>query len=311
MTGAEFAAAAAKAGPIGAGHLVTFGTSIAEYEQAAPAIEALIATPGTVRRLDLARAPRLRLIQSTAAGVDALAPFDMIPDGVMLLNNRGVHADRAGEFAIMAMLMLAAHMPEFATDQRAHRWNRRSSGIIAGLRATIVGVGGLGGGAARRARQFDIRVTGIRNAAAAHPDCDRTLTVADLDKVLPETDFLLLACPLTEATRNLIDARRLALLPARAGVINIGRGELLVQAALIAALRNGTIAGAVLDVFTEEPVPAEDPIWDAPNLIMTPHISSDDPERYNEATLAMFFENLRALAEGRTPRTLVDLAKGY
>ncbi|HEX7389920.1 MAG TPA: NAD(P)-dependent oxidoreductase [Acidiphilium sp.] len=311
LTEAEFAAAAAKAGPHGAGHRLTFSTTIAEYESAAPGIEVLIATPGTVRRLDLARAPKLKLIQSTAAGVDALAPFDMIPDGVMLLNNRGVHADRAGEFAIMAMLMLATHMHAFATDQRAHRWQRRQSGLIAGSRATIVGVGGLGGGAARRARQFGIHVTGIRNAAEPHPDCDRTLTVADLDSVLPETDFLLLACPLTAVTRNLLDARRLALLPARAGVINIGRGGLLDQGAVIAALRAGTIAGAVLDVFAAEPVPADDPIWDTPNLIMTPHISSDDPARYNEATLAIFFENLAALAEGRTPRTLVDLAKGY
>lgn len=311
LTEAEFAAAAARAGPIGAGHRVTFGTDMADYAAAAPMIEALIATPGTVRRLDLARAPRLRLIQSTAAGVDALAPFDTIPDGVMLLNNRGVHADRAGEFAIMAMLMLSSHMPAFATDQRAHRWTRRPSGIVAGARATIVGVGGLGGGAARRARQFAIRVTGIRNAVAPHPDCDRTLTVAELDTVLPETDFLLLACPLTDATRNLIDARRLALLPGHAGIINIGRGGLLDQDALIAALHAGTIGGAVLDVFAREPVPAEHPIWDAPNLIMTPHISSDDPARYNDATLAIFFDNLRAVAEGRTPRTLVDLTKGY
>lgn len=311
LTAPEFHEAAAAAGEIGSGHTLTVGGSLYEYEQAAATIEVLIATPAAIRRLDLARAPKLRLIQSTAAGVDPLAPFDMIPPGVMLLNNRGVHADRAGEFAIMAMLMLATHMPAFATDQRAHRWQRRPSGTVAGMRATIVGVGGLGGGAARRARQFGIHVTGVRNGAAPHPHCDDTRRFAELDAFLPGTDFLLLACPLTEATRHLLDARRLALLPRHAGVINIGRGDLVDQPALCAALRHGSIAGAVLDVFAEEPVPADDPVWDTPNLIMTPHISSDDPARYNAATLASFFAALRALAAGERPATLVDFAKGY
>lgn len=311
MTEAEFRAAAAKAGPEGAGHRVSFGRTIEDWNAAAPAAEVLIASPPAIRRLDLGRAPELRLIQSTSAGVDALAPFDTIPQGVMLLNNRGVHADRAGEYAIMAMLMLAAHMPAFATDQRARHWQRRSSSTVAGSRATIVGVGGLGGGAARRARQFGILVTGIRNGTDPHPDCDETRPAAELDAVLPETDFLILACPLTPATRNLLDARRIALLPKHAGVVNIGRGALLDQAALCAALRDGAIAGAVLDVFAREPMPADDPIWDTPNLAMTPHISSDDPLRYNEATLATFFANLRALAAGKTPATLVDFAKGY
>ncbi|MGC9269834.1 NAD(P)-dependent oxidoreductase [Acidiphilium sp.] len=311
LTEAEFHSAAAIAGPIGAGHRVTMGESIADYVAASPTMEVLIATPGTVRRLDLTLAPRLRIIQSTAAGVDPLAPFDMIPAGVKLLNNRGVHADRAGEFAIMAMLMLGSHMPAFATDQRAHRWHRRPSGVVAGKRATIVGVGGLGGGAARRARQFAIHVTGIRNGTDPHPDCDETYPIAAIDSVLPTTDFLVLACPLTAGTRNLLDARRLALLPRRAGVINMGRGGLVDQAALVATLHEKAIAGAVLDVFATEPIPADDPIWDAPHLIITPHISSDDPDHYNAATLAMFFANLAALAAGQSPPTLVDLAKGY
>jgi phosphoglycerate dehydrogenase-like enzyme len=311
LTAAEFHAAAAQAGPIGQGHRLTMGASFADYAAAAPTVEVLIATPGAVRRLDLTLAPRLRIIQSTAAGVDALAPFDMIPAGVKLLNNRGVHADRAGEFAIMAMLMLATHMQEFVADQSAQRWRRKPSGIVAGKRATIVGVGGLGGGAARRARQFGIHVTGIRFGVDPHPDCDETRPIAELDAVLPRTDFLILACPLTHATRHLLDARRIALLAPHAGVINIGRGGLVDQAALIAALNDHAIAGAVLDVFAQEPIPPGDPVWTAANLIITPHISSDDPDHYNAATLAMFFANLTTLAEGRDPPTLVDFSKGY
>lgn len=311
LSAPEFEAAAADAGPVGQGHRLTMGAAVGDYDTVAPSIEVLIASPGSIRRLDLTLAPNLKIIQSTAAGVDPLAPFDMIPAGVKLLNNRGVHAERAGEYAIMAMLMLAAHMPVFATDQRVRRWHRKPSGTIAGKRATIVGVGGLGGGAARRARQFAIHVTGIRNGADPHPDCDETYPIGALDTVLPATDFLLLACPLTHATRNLLDARRLAKLGRHAGVINIGRGGLIDQAALIAALHAGAIAGAVLDVFAQEPIPPADPIWHTPNLVVTPHISSDDPGRYNAATLAMFFANLQELAEGRVPSTLVDLAKGY
>jgi phosphoglycerate dehydrogenase-like enzyme len=311
LTAQEFHEAAALAGPIGRGHVLTMGASLEDFAAAAPGIEVLIATPGAVRRLDLTLAPKLRIIQSTAAGVDALVPFDMIPAGVKLLNNRGVHADRAGEFAIMAMLMLATHMPQFMADQRVHRWHRRPSGIVAGKRATIVGVGGLGGGAARRVRQFGIHVTGIRNGDAPHPDCDETRPIGALDSVLPTSDFLLLACPLTPATRHLLDARRIGLLPRHAGVINIGRGGLVDQPALIAALNGQTIAGAVLDVFAEEPIPAGDPVWEARNLMITPHISSDDPDHYNAATLAKFFDSLAALAAGREPATLVDFAKGY
>jgi phosphoglycerate dehydrogenase-like enzyme len=311
MTPAEFADAAALAGPIGAGHQVSFGTSFEEFAEHAPMIEALIAGPHTIRALDLGLAPHLRLIQSTSAGVDPLAPFDRIPKTALLLNNRGVHADRAGEFSIMAMLMLATHMPRFASNQRDKKWERLPSGIIAGRRATIIGVGGLGGGAARRARQFGVHVTGIRYGSVPHPDCDETKNIDQLDQVLPTTDLLLLACPLTDATRNVLDARRISHLPAGAGVINIGRGGLIDQAALIAALRRGHLAGAVLDVFAQEPIPADDPIWDAPNLIITPHISSDDPLRYNAATLAVFFDNLRAIAQGRVPPTLVDRVKGY
>lgn len=311
LTRAEFEQAARKAGVASGTHSVSFGHTIEDYLEAAERIEILIGSPSGMKRLDLFAAPRLRIMQSTSAGVDPLHPFDMIPGHVMLLNNRGVHGARAGEYAIMAMLMLAAHLPRFATDQREHRWHRAHSGIIAGKRATIVGVGSLGGGAAQRAQQFGIHVTGIRNGTAPHPHCDRTLPVSALDAVLPETDFLLLACPLTPQTRNIMDARRIALLPAHAGFINIGRGALADQPALCAALGSNALAGAVLDVFATEPAPPDDPVWDTPNLIMTPHISSDDPEHYNAATLAIFFDNLHAIEAGKTPATLVDRAKGY
>lgn len=128
---------------------------------------------------------------------------------------------------------------------------------------------------------------------------------------MPETDILLLACPLTDATEKLLSAERLKLLPATAGVINIGRGRLLDQVALCDALDEGRLGGAILDVFYTEPLPPNDPVWTTKNLVVTPHMSSDDPNTYNAITLAILAENLRAFELGLTPPTNIDRAKGY
>lgn len=293
------------------GHVVTFGASVEEYQAVAGQVEILIASPYTLRKLDLFAAPRLLAIQSTSAGVDSLGDFSTLPAHVMLLNNRGVHGPRAGEYAIMALLMLQARLPYFATLQRAAHWHRLQTGVITGKHLTIIGLGSLGGAAAFRARQFGLRVTGLRTSAAPHEHCDIVLPIERLDEVLPTTDFLFLACPLTAQTRNILSRARIALLPAHAGVINIGRGGLIDQTALCDALNAEAIAGAVLDVFAQEPIPPSDPIWQTKNLTITPHISSDDPASYNRDTLRIFFKNLSALQAGSTPPTLVDRTRGY
>ncbi len=250
-------------------------------------------------------------MQSTSAGVDALQPFNMIPPQALLLNNRGTHAAKAGEYALMAILMLVNLLPRFVADQRAGQWRRQTVGLARAKRLTIVGLGSLGGAAAAQARHLGMDITGIRNGPAPHPDCSRTLTLDQLDAVLPETDILLLACPLTPATRGLLSAARIAALPPGAGVINIGRGKLIDQAALIAALREERLGGAVLDVFEAEPIPPGDPAWSVQNLIITPHMSSDDLTTYNAMTLEIFSRNLRAYEAGQPPPTLVDRAQGY
>ncbi|MBO0711960.1 MAG: D-2-hydroxyacid dehydrogenase, partial [Acetobacteraceae bacterium] len=173
------------------------------------------------------------------------------------------------------------------------------------------GLGSLGGAAAGEARRFGMRVTGVRTRGISHPDCERVVSVSALDQVLPETDFLLLACPLTETTRGLIDRRRISLLPRGAGLVNIGRGGLLDQDALCDALDREHLAGAVLDVFTPEPVPSGHRLWTTPNLIMSPHTAADDPATYNPRSLDLFFDNLRALAEGRALPNRFDIARGY
>jgi len=129
--------------------------------------------------------------------------------------------------------------------------------------------------------------------------------------VLPQTDFLVLACPLTQATRNLMDRRRLGLLPAGAGLVNIGRGGLLDQDALCDLLQHDALSGAVLDVFTPEPIPAGHRLWTTPNLIISPHTSADDPATYNPRSLDIFLDNLRAWRDGRPLPNRLDIVRGY
>ena len=307
---AHWDAAVARAGEIGRGHVVTIGANDGEFGAAIGATEALITCPPVILRHFPGPAPALRLVFVTVAGVDRLAPFDWLPPGVALLNNRGAHA-KGGEFAIMAVLMLVNHLPALIAQQRAQRWEQLHGGVLAGRRLTVIGLGTLGGSAAAHAAHFGMHVTGVRARPEPHPACNRVVTAAELDAVLPETEFLVLACPLTAATRNLIDRRRLALLPRGAGVINIGRGAVLDQDAVCDLLDAGHLGGAVLDVFAHEPVPSGHRLWATPNLVVTPHVSSDDPANYIPRSLDIFFANLRALAEGRKPPNQVDLARGY
>jgi len=311
ITPAQWEAAAARAPDVSAGHIVTFGDTAEEFQVAMRTAEALVAQTGAVRTLFPADAPRLRLIYCTSAGLDSLAPFDWLPPGAQLLNNRGTHGAKAGEYGIMALLMLANGMPGFMTAQRAGQWAPRHGSVLAGRHVVVVGLGSLGGTTAAHAARLGMRVTGVRNRAEPHPDCARVVTLHDLDTVLEDAEFLVLAPPLTDATRGLLDRRRIALLPAEAGVVNIGRGALLDQDALCDALDAGRLSGAVLDVFVPEPVPPGHRLWTTPNLVMTPHVSADDPATYIPLSLDIFFHNLRAFRNGMALPNRFDIARGY
>ncbi|WP_426957875.1 D-2-hydroxyacid dehydrogenase [Muricoccus radiodurans] len=262
---------------------------------------------GTPRSL----APKLRLIAFTSAGLDALQPFDWVPDGVTILNNRGTHGDKAGEYGIMAILMLQTRMPAFADAQREGRWQPLFATTLEGRTVVILGIGTLGGGVARRCKGFGMRVIGIRSGADPHPDCDETHPATALDEILPRADFLVLTCPLTPQTRNILSRERIGLLPRGARVVNMARGAVWDQDAIMDALDSGHLDGCVTDVAVPEPLPADHRLWRTPRMIITPHVSSDDDARYNERTLDILFENLRADREGRPLPNRVDPARGY
>ena len=304
-------AAAARSPGIADTHTVTIGTTADDLTLALATVDALVTDTTTIRQIFGRPAPRLKLVFITSAGLDRLAPYDWLPPGAVLMNNRGTHAAKSGEFGIMALLMLANRIPRMVTNQRAGVWREIWGGVLAGRRVTIVGLGTLGGAVAAHAARFGMTVTGIRANPAPHPDCVRVLGIDALDSVLPETEFLVLATPLTDATRGLLDRRRIGLLPPQAALLNIGRGGLVDQDALCDALDADALSGAVLDVFTPEPIPPGHRLWTTPNLIISPHTSADDPATYNPRSLDIFLANLKAFQDGQPLPNRFDTVRGY
>ena len=256
------------------------------------------------------RAPSLKWLHATAAGIDHLLPRDWLPRRVLFTNNVGVHGTKAEEYVGMALTMLDIHLPEMLAQQRAREWRPIFSPSLKGKTVLVVGLGDLGSAAARAARKLGLNVLAIRRRGAPSPLADRVYRASQIDRVLPRADFVVIAAPLTPATRNLLDRRRLDLLKPSAGVINIARAEIVDCEALRAKLVAGTLAGAVLDVVSTEPLPAHSPLWETPNLVITPHISCDDPD-YARLTLDLFFANLERFLRGRPLRNLVDRQHGY
>jgi len=310
LTEETWADAASRAPDIASGHSVSFGQDRAEFADAMQEAEILVAQKAALSD-GLPPAPKLKLVFATSAGLDGLMPLDWLPAGVPILNNRGAHAQKAGEYGLMALLMLVNRLPALMTAQREGRWDPQHGSLLTGRHLVAVGLGALGGTAAQHARDFGMRVTGVRTRAEPHPACDRVVAVEDLDTVLPEAEFLYVATPLTPATRNLLSRERIARLPKGAGIANVGRGPLLDQDAVLDALDSGHLGGAVLDVFDPEPIPPGHRLWTTPNLIITPHTSADDPTTYNARSLDIFFDNLRAYRDGAALPNRFDPVRGY
>ena len=262
---------------------------------------------------DLAEvAPNLRLIHIIGAGVEHLCPMDWVPDGVTVVNNRGAHADKAGEYGLMAVLMLHNRLPAIIGNQRRAHWE--SFVFDADRRKDVAG---------HRRRQHRRRggtaLPGARHAGVSavtrHGQpldaVDEMFTTERLDDLLPRADFVFVAVPLTPETHNLLDGRRQALMKRGAGFVNVGRAATVDYEALTANLRSGHLSGAVLDVFDPEPLPPGSPLWSAPNLIVTPHVSADDGDSYVPLTLELVFRNLERLIEGKPLDNVVRPELGY
>ncbi|MEX0809954.1 MAG: D-2-hydroxyacid dehydrogenase [Dongiaceae bacterium] len=256
-------------------------------------------------------APNLRWIHIIGAGVEHLCPMGWLPAGVTLVNNKGAHAAKGGEFGVMAIFMLHNRMPGIVENQKTRRWESLYSTPIAGKTVLVIGVGSIGGAVARLIKPYDVTVIGVSRHGRPASGVDRMVTTAELDSVLPLADYVFMATPLTEETRGLMDRRRLALMKPGSGIVNVGREGVMDYAALAEQLRRGHLSGAILDVFDPEPLAPESPLWQTPNLIVTPHVSADDGDSYVAITLKLFFDNMRRHLNGEPLRNMVDSKLGY
>jgi len=254
--------------------------------------------------------PRLRWLQSMTAGVEHLPGRADLRESITLACARGTHRVQMPENILGALFHITKPYHQAALDQRDSRWTRRVSRTLAGSTLGILGLGVIGQELARKAAALEMRVIGTKRGAAPLPDVDQVFGPEGTDEVLARSDFVVLLLPSTPETDNSINAARLARMKPTAWLINFGRGGAIVDEELVAALKAGTIAGAVLDVFREEPLPAAHPFWTTPNCVVLPHIGGLHPQR-DEAVAALLAENARRFLAGEKLREAVDRAVGY
>ncbi|MEM7251989.1 MAG: D-2-hydroxyacid dehydrogenase [Pseudomonadota bacterium] len=253
----------------------------------------------------------LRWIHWSGAGVDAALFPGLVESDIRLTNARGIFDRAMGEYVLGLILAFAKRFPETWSLQSERQWRHRLTERIDGRVVTVVGMGGIARSIARLVKAVGMRVYGVgRRERGQDLDFDRTLSVNNLNQVLGETDYLVLVLPATAETQGLIGADELRALKSSARVINVGRGNSLDEAALIAALGEQHIAGAALDVFHEEPLPSEHVFWSLDNVIVSPHMSGDF-YGYAPAVAEAFFDNLIRYRAGEPLLNEINKLAGY
>ncbi len=261
----------------------------------------------------LTTAPRLRWVQATSAGIGGFVQRYGLDGGdVTFTTAAGTHAAPLAEFAVAGALHFVKDVPGLMRSQRAHHWQRHVSGQLAGRLATVVGLGSVGRQVAELYHRLGVEVTGVGRAGGHYdvPPQIRVVTTDELDRVLPDTDILVLACPLTEQTRDLVNAARVALLPTGAIVVNVARGQVIDEPALTEALASGRLGGAALDVFDTEPLPDASGLWDLPNVLVSPH-SASTAANENAVLTELFHDNLHRHLRGEPLRNVYRSDRGY
>ncbi len=261
------------------------------------------------------RAPRLRWIQFTSSGVGGFVrQYGLADSPIVITNAAGIHSTPLAEFVLLAALYFAKDMPRVLAEQRRHRWERFASRTVRGKTLGIIGLGAVGSEVARLARAAGMRVVGTkRTTQGAGPEMynvDALYPHEDLGAILAESDYLVVSVPLTPETVGLVGEPQIATMKQGAVLINISRGTVVDEPALIQALKSGQITGAALDVFAEEPLPADSPFWDMPNVLVTPH-SMSTAVGENEQIVELFIDNLHRYLAGQPLRNLFDRARGY
>lgn len=250
-------------------------------------------------------ADAVRWVHTASAGVDRVTFPALLDSPAVLTNSRGIFDGPMAEYVLGLVLAFAKDLPATLGAQGRREWRHRETEPVAGRRAVVVGGGPIGRAIARVLGCVGLRVelVGRRAAEGVH-------AFDALPGLLPDADYVVLAAPLTDATRGMLDAAAIATLKPTARVINVGRGGLVVEDDLVAALRSGRIAGAALDVFATEPLPASSPLWELPNVIVSPHMSGD-VVGWRDALVDVFADNLARYRDGAALRNVVDKSLGY
>lgn len=257
-------------------------------------------------RLDFSTAAQLCWVQVLSAGVDQLA--GRLPPGVLLTRGYGLHDDAVSEHCLGRILAHALNLRQAWQQQGERRWQRYPVERISGKVLGLAGLGVIGSAIARRARAFDMHVTGLRRTATPVEGVDRVYGREQLHEFLATADYLVILLPLTTETRGMFGAREFEVMKPGAVLVSLGRGQVVNEPELISALKQGRPAHALLDVFVEEPLPANSELWSLPNVAITPHNAGGSSL---EAGLALFLDNLDALLSGRPLKGLVDAGLGY
>ncbi len=263
----------------------------------------------------LTAAVRLRWLQTGGAGVDTLPLAELARRGVTLTNNSGVHAPNIAEHTLAMMLAFARQLPQLVRAQDQHRWrDTETHGAVFELNGQtllLLGLGDIGLAIAARAAAFNMRVVGVRRRDLPLPELPIEIApMSQLTDLLGAADHVVTSLPLTKTTAGLLGAAQLAAMKAGAFIYNVGRGPVIDTAALTAALASGHLGGAGLDVVDPEPLPADSPLWDMKNVLITSHTSGASPI-YWERGAAILLENVRRFGAGQPLLNVVDLDAGY
>lgn len=295
---AVYAAALAPRFPGAVFHVAHHGADALRW---ARNVEALVALAHEIPAELLAAMPGLRWVQALTTGVDHLVGLPTLRPEVLVTNGRGIHGPQMSEMAFLHMMALWRDVPAMMANQRAHRWDRWPQKLLLGKTVVLLGIGAISEELARRCQAFGMRVVGVSDARADAPGFDAVLPRARLREAAAMADALVVLVPLTPATRRLVDAGVLAAMKPDAILVNLARGPVVDEAALIDALRAGRIAGAGLDVFEVEPLPADSPLWDMPNVVVTPRVGGMS-DTYARQALPLVEDNLRAFLAGDLDR---------
>ena len=262
-------------------------------------------------KLDISLLRRLKWIQLSSIGIDQLPKQKVRDQGIVVTNNKSGYSIPMGEWIVMNMLELLKNSKAFYKRQTQKKWQMDTSVLeLYNKTVCFIGTGSIAQEAAKRLQGFDVKVIGINTSGREVEHFHRCFPMEELNQALAQSDIVVLSIPYTKETHHLINEKNIGFLKEDACLINIARGSIIEEGALVEALRKGSLRGAALDVFEEEPLREQSPLWEMENVIVTPH-NSWVSEMRNERRYQIIYENLKRYAAGETLRNIVDIDKGY